>query len=137
VKANQVIDALGLEKHPEGGWFRETWRDAPADGSRGVGTAIYYFLGRGDRSHWHRLDAVEHWHYHAGDPIELRIHQDGVTETIILGPNITAGHHPQVTVPPDAWQTAVSTGEWTLAGCTVAPAFLYEKFEMAPEGWQP
>jgi predicted cupin superfamily sugar epimerase len=137
VKPDEIIAALGLEKHPEGGWYRETWRDAPADGSRGVGTAIYYFLTRGQRSHWHRIDAVEHWHYHAGDPIELKIHHDGKTETHLLGPDFANGHEPQIMVPPGAWQAAVSTGEWTLVGCTVAPAFSFEKFELAPEGWEP
>ncbi|MFK0277362.1 cupin domain-containing protein [Ensifer sp. NPDC090286] len=136
--AAEVIAALSLARHPEGGWYIETFRDT-AGGPRGHSTAIYYLLERGERSHWHRVrDAVEIWHYHAGAPLELRIAEDGKpAETLRLGSDILNGERPQGVVPADWWQSAASLGDWTLVSCTVAPAFDFSAFEMAAPDWQP
>lgn len=129
---------LGLAPHPEGGFFRETFRDAAGPGGRSHSTAIYYLIGEGHRSAWHRIDAVETWHYYAGAPIAMRLSHDGIrAETIRLGPDILAGEAPQVVVPRRVWQTAASLGAWTLAGCTVAPGFDFAGFELAPPGFDP
>jgi predicted cupin superfamily sugar epimerase len=134
----EIIRMLGMEPHPEGGHFVETWRDAPEHGGRGSGTAIYFLLQAGERSHWHRVDATEIWHWHAGDPLVLTISPDGHdAEAHHLGPALTAGQKPQIVVPKDAWQTAESLAAWTLVGCTVSPAFQFEGFELAPPGWRP
>src|SRR5882757_1265240 len=135
--AADVIAKLELKPHPEGGHFRETFRDATLVGGRAASTAILFLLARGERSHWHRVDAVEIWHYHAGAPLKLSI-VDGATEEIIrLGNDIHGGETPQVIVPMRAWQAAESLGDWTLVGCTVAPGFTFEGFELAPAGWAP
>lgn len=136
--AQAVIETLGLMRHPEGGWYVETFRD-PAGGERGHSTATYYLLEEGDRSHWHRVrDAAEIWHWYAGAPLELAVSNNG-SETLHhrLGPNLWAGERPQAVVPASAWQSARSLGAWTLVGCTVAPGFAFEAFEMAPPGWEP
>jgi predicted cupin superfamily sugar epimerase len=136
----EVIRLLDLKPHPEGGHFRETFRDPHAvDGARAASTAIYFLLARGERSHWHRVDAAEVWHYHAGAPLELAIALDaqGPLERVRLGPDLIAGERPQAVVPAHAWQAAGSLGEWTLVGCTVAPGFQFEGFELAPAGWTP
>jgi uncharacterized protein len=136
--ADTVIRALSLGPHPEGGWYAETWRAASMGDERPAGSAIYYLLRRGERSHWHRLDAAEAWHHYAGDPLELRISPDGRTiDTIRLGDDVGARERPQALVPPGAWQAARSLGAWTLVGCTVAPAFDFAGFELAPSGWEP
>ena len=136
--AADVIARLGLEPHPEGGHYRETFRDSGCDANgRSRSTAIYFLLARGERSHWHRIDAVEVWHYYAGDALTLRIADGSETRIITLGPDIAAGEAPQAIVPAHAWQAAESTGEWTLVGCTVAPGFEFAKFELAPKGWLP
>ena len=128
---DDVIAALGLEPHPEGGWFRETWRE-PAT------TAIFYLLGAGERSHWHRVDATEIWHFYGGDPLELSVSADGrQVDRHVLGPDLAAGHRPQLVVPAGIWQAARPLGAWTLAGCTVAPAFRFSGFELAEPGWAP
>ena len=132
--ADELIERLGLEPHPEGGWFRETWRDPDVGGRRGSGTAIYFLLRAGERSHWHRVDAAEVWHHYAGDPLELSI---GADHTVVLGPDVAAGEVPQAVVPAGEWQAARSLGAFTLVGCTVSPAFRFEGFELAPEGWSP
>ncbi|HEV7308535.1 cupin domain-containing protein [Ensifer sp.] len=136
--AADVIGALGLTRHPEGGWFTETFRDT-AGGPRGHSTAIYYLLEHGERSHWHRVrDAAEIWHYYAGAPLALSIAADGEpAETLRLGPDILGGERPQGRVPANWWQSAASLGDWTLVGCTVAPGFDFEVFEMAAPDWQP
>ena len=136
--AADVIRLLDLKPHPEGGHFRETFRDANEIGSeRAASTAIYFLLARGERSHWHRVDAVEIWHYYAGAPLQLSV-VDGATEQIFrLGADIRADETPQVTVPARAWQAAESLGDWTLCGCTVAPGFEFAGFELAPKGWKP
>lgn len=136
--ADEIIARLGLAAHPEGGWFRETFRDAPA-GGRGHSTAIYFLLKRGERSHWHRVkDAAEVWHFYAGGPLRLSLWngRDSV-EDHILGPAIEDGAHPQCVVPAGWWQTAEPLGDFTLAGCTVAPGFDFTAFELAAPGWTP
>ncbi|HEX7131288.1 MAG TPA: cupin domain-containing protein [Iamia sp.] len=137
--AAAVIAALGLKPHPEGGWFAETWRDAPADGSRGAGTAIYFLLDADQVSHWHRIDAVETWHHYAGGPLDLMIAPDatGPVATTRLGPDLAGGQRPQGIVPAGAWQAARPVDGPVLVGCTVAPAFEFAHFELAPAGWSP
>ncbi len=135
--ADEVIALLDLKPHPEGGHFRETFRDAPA-GGRGASTAIYYLLKAGEVSHWHRVDAAEVWHWHAGAPLVLTISPNGHdAEARHLGPELRTGQRPQLVVPPGHWQTATSLGAWTLVGCTVAPGFDFAGFEMAPPDWRP
>lgn len=135
--ADEVIALLGLEPHPEGGHFRETFRDAPA-GGRGASTAIYYLLKAGEVSHWHRVDAAEVWHWHAGAPLVLTVSPNGHdAEARHLGPELRTGQRPQVVVPAGHWQTATSLGPWTLVGCTVAPGFDFAGFEMALPDWRP
>lgn len=136
--AADVIRLLDLTPHPEGGHFRETFRDTRAHGERHASTAIYYLLARGERSHWHRVDAAEVWHWYAGAPLRLGIAGDGEAAThVTLGPDIAAGARPQAVVPPFVWQAAESLGDWTLVGCTVAPGFEFAGFELAPQGWEP
>ncbi|MBR2117281.1 MAG: cupin domain-containing protein [Pseudomonadota bacterium] len=136
--ADDIIARLGLKPHPEGGYYRETFRDPrTVDGGRTASTAIYFLLARGQKSHWHRVDAVEIWHYHAGDALTLRIADDSGERAIRLGPDLNAGEQPQAVVPAHAWQAAESTGDWTLVGCTVAPGFDFATFELAPPGWSP
>ncbi len=133
-----MIAALGLHPHPEGGHYRETWRDAPPGGGRGAGTAILYLLAAGERSHWHRVDAAEGWHWHAGAALALGLSADGRrAEEVRLGPDLGAGEQFFALVPKGCWQAARSLGGWTLVGCTVSPAFDFAGFEMAPEGWAP
>jgi predicted cupin superfamily sugar epimerase len=136
--AAEVIARLELKPHPEGGHFRETFRDPRLDANgRSVSTAIYFLLARGDRSHWHRIDAVEVWHYCAGSALTLEIADSDGRRSIRLGPDLAAGEVPQAIVPPHGWQAAESSGDWTLVGCTVAPGFDFTKFELAPKGWTP
>ncbi|OQW61702.1 MAG: cupin [Proteobacteria bacterium SG_bin9] len=138
LSAAEVIARLGLAPHPEGGHYRETFRDERRDGNgRAYSTAIYFLLAEGERSHWHRVDAVEIWHYHAGAPLALQIATDNERHTLLLGANIAAGELPQATVPAGAWQAAESLGEWTLVGCTVSPGFEFSGFELAPPDWKP
>lgn len=132
--AAALIAALGLRPHPEGGHYRETWRDAPAGGGRGAGTAIYYLLSAGEVSAWHRIDAAEIWHFYGGAPLALEIREGGATTRHVLGNDVAAGERPQIIVPARAWQTARSLGAWTLVGCTVSPAFDFAGFELAPGG---
>jgi predicted cupin superfamily sugar epimerase len=136
--ADEIIRALSLEPHPEGGYYAETWRDSPRDGGRGTGTAIYYLLRRGELSAWHRVDAVEIWHFYAGATLRLDLSVDEETSTsLVLGPGISAGERPQAIVPALCWQSAESLGDWSLVGCTVSPAFAFSGFELAPAGWSP
>jgi predicted cupin superfamily sugar epimerase len=136
--AADVIARLDLKPHPEGGHYRETFRDASVDaGGRSRSTAIYFLLARGERSHWHRVDGVEVWHYYAGAALTLEIAADGGRRSVKLGPDLAAGEVPQAIVPAHAWQAAESTGDWTLVGCTVAPGFEFAKFELAPMDWTP
>jgi len=134
--ADDVIRLLDLKPHPEGGHFRETFRDAGV--ARAASTAIYFLLARGERSHWHRVDATEIWHWHAGAPLELDIAcASRRRERVTLGNDLTAGQRPQAIVPAHAWQSAQTLGDWTLVGCTVAPGFEFARFELAPQGWEP
>jgi len=131
--ADEVIAVLGLKPHPEGGYFRETFRDAvtSSDG-RACSTAIYFLLKEGQGSHWHRVDAAEVWHWYAGAPLELGVAEAGGEEMVLrLGADIRAGERPQAVVPAGAWQRAKSHGAWTLVGCTVAPGFSFSGFELA------
>jgi predicted cupin superfamily sugar epimerase len=135
--ADEIIAHLGLKPHPEGGYFKETFRDAPGHEGRAHSTAILYLLRTGELSRWHRVDAAEMWHWYGGAPLKLVIKQDGVRHEHRLGPNLLQGEHPQVLVPAHAWQTAESLGAWTLTGCTVAPGFDFAGFELAPDDFQP
>ena len=138
LSAAEIIARLQLAPHPEGGHFRETFRDSRCDAhGRSASTAIYFLLARGERSHWHRVDAVETWHYYAGDALTLRVADENGVRVLRVGANLTADEVPQAIVPAHAWQAAESTGDWTLVGCTVAPAFEFAKFELAPKGWEP
>ena len=130
--AAQIIDRLALKPHPEGGWFRETWRHDAGPGVRGAGTAILFLLQRGEKSAWHRVDAAEIWHFYAGSPLKLAQAADPLAVTdAVLGPDVLAGQMPQLIVPAHVWQAAESLGDWTLVGCTVSPAFEFAGFEMA------
>jgi predicted cupin superfamily sugar epimerase len=136
--AADIIARLDLRPHPEGGHYRETFRDSRVDASgRARSTAIYFLLARGERSHWHRIDAVEIWHYYAGSALTLQIADDCGRHSVRLGPDLAAGEVPQAIVSPDTWQSAESTGDWTLVGCTVAPGFDFATFELAPKDWEP
>jgi hypothetical protein len=135
--AADIIKRLDLKPHPEGGHYRETHRDARLIDGRAASTAIYFLLARGERSHWHRVDAVEVWHYYAGDPLHLEI-VDGTKEMIVrLGPDVHADEVPQAVVPARAWQAAQTLGDWTLCGCTVSPGFEFSGFELAPKDFTP
>ena len=137
--AADIIAALGMERHPEGGWYVETFRDNGDGDGRGHSTAIYFLLEEGDVSAWHRVrDAAEVWHYHAGAALEIRVVDDeGNSRSAVLGMDLHLGERPQFVVPAGAWQTARSLGDWTLVGCTVAPGFDFSRFELAPPGWAP
>lgn len=158
---DEIIERLGLEPHPEGGWYRRTWahpdvasagepapgtataRPGRPDGAgapagRPLGSAILYLLPAGERSHWHVLDAHELWHHHAGDPLELELSDDAVAvRTLVLGSDLVGGQLPQLHVPAGVWQSARSLGAWTLVGCSVVPAFDFAGFTLAPPGWRP
>jgi uncharacterized protein len=135
--AADIVRLLELTPHPEGGHFRETFRDTRMVGGRAASTAIYYLLARGERSHWHRVDAAEAWHWHAGAPMMLQVSGSGGKSSIRLGPDLAAGERPQAIVPAGAWQAAESLGDWSLVGCTVAPGFEFAGFELAPHSWSP
>jgi predicted cupin superfamily sugar epimerase len=136
--ARDVVETLELQPHPEGGWYRETWRAEAKAGERAAGTAIYYLLDAESFSHWHRVDADEIWHYYAGAPLCLTLSPNGHdAETRMLGPGLPSAQRPQVLVPAGWWQTAASMGAWTLVGCTVSPGFEFDGFEMAPPDWRP
>ncbi len=132
-----MIRRLALNPHPEGGHFRETFRDQRLVDGRAASTAIYFLLARGERSHWHRIDAVETWHWYSGAPLKLSVAIEGTARMTTLGPDIVAGQEPQAIVPAGAWQAAETLGDWTLCGCTVAPGFDFRFFELAPKGWSP
>jgi hypothetical protein len=153
---DEIARLLHLVPHPEGGAYAETWRAPAAMRERPAGSAIYFLLRAGEVSRWHRVDAVETWHFYAGDPLELRIgrggplgpggprepgtatrHTPAAVSRTVLGPDLRAGQRPQAVVPAGAWQTARSLGSWTLVGCTVAPAFEFAGLELAPPGWEP
>jgi hypothetical protein len=135
--ADDVIRVLDLKPHPEGGHFRETFRDRAGPGERPASTAIYYLLRRGERSHWHRIDAAEVWHWYAGDTLELSLFDGRKQEVHRLGSALDKGERPQIVVAKSFWQSARPLGGFALVGCTVAPAFVFEGFEMAPPDWSP
>jgi len=130
--ADEVIRLLDLEAHPEGGYFRETFRDSMRTAERSASTAIYFLLKLGEISRWHRIDAAEVWHWYGGAPLRLQI-RNGETpvETVLLGNDLPKNERPQCIVPAHAWQTAETLGDWTLVGCTVAPGFEFGGFELA------
>lgn len=137
--AEDVVGLLNMQPHPEGGFYVETFRDDVTDqDGRAASTLIYFLLPEGVVSRWHKVDAVETWHWYGGAPLELSISTDGKSrQDLRLGNNLVIGERPQGVVPRDGWQQARSLGAWTLVGCTVAPGFQFEGFEMAPEGWEP
>jgi len=138
--ADQIIAELGLQPHPEGGFYAETWRARSPAGERPSGTAIYYLLRAGERSHWHRVDAAEAWHFYAGEPLTLSIATGSGRESAqrhVLGLDLAAGQRPQIIVPAGDWQAAEPLGAWTLVGCTVSPGFRFEGFELAEPEWEP
>ena len=139
VSAADIIRLLDLKPHPEGGHFRETFRDPGPNDGRAASTAIYFLLARGERSHWHRVDAAELWHYYAGAPLVLEMagQEQGTIRRMKLGPDLAMGERPQGVVPAGHWQAAESLGDWTLVGCTVAPGFEFAQFEMAAKDWAP
>jgi uncharacterized protein len=132
-EADRLIAQLGLQPHPEGGHFREMFRDPDRIAGRARSTAILFLLKAGEISRWHRVDAAEIWHYHRGAPLELCIEKD----RHVLGARLEQGERPQIVVPKGAWQSAASLGDYTLVGCTVAPGFEFSGFEMAPAGFEP
>ena len=129
--ASEIIELLKLEPHPEGGFYRQTFVDDAPAGTRAHSTVIYFLLRRGDVSAWHRVDAVEVWHYYAGAPVELKLSHNGNRSTHILGADLQNAERPQAIVPAHVWQSARSLGDWTLVGCTVAPGFDFSGFELA------
>jgi uncharacterized protein len=139
LRAEEIVRLLELSPHPEGGWYRETFRDPAVDAAgRSRSTLIYFLLAAGDVSAWHRVDAVEVWHWYAGGPLVLTLSPDGHdAQAHHLGPALRTGQRPQCVVPTGWWQTATSLGAWTLVGCTVAPGFDFAGFEMAPPDWRP
>jgi predicted cupin superfamily sugar epimerase len=140
--ADELIRLLDLKPHPEGGYFRETFRDAPGPNGRAASTLIYFLLPAGQISAWHRVDAAEAWHYYAGAPLRLSFWTSGTSlQSVTLGCDFRGGQQPQCVVPAGYWQMAESlasaAGTWTLVGCSVAPGFEFSGFEMAEAGWQP
>jgi predicted cupin superfamily sugar epimerase len=135
--ADEIIAHLKLKLHPEGGWFRETFRDESSHRGRAHSTAILFLLKAGEVSHWHRVDAAELWHWHGGAPLLLEVKDGETRHDYRLGPNLLAGEHPQGIVPAGAWQSARSLGPWTLLGCTVAPGFDFAGLELAPKDFKP
>lgn len=137
--ADEIVRLLQLAPHPEGGHFREMFRDPCQIEGRSVSTAIYFLLKKGERSHWHRVDAAETWHHYAGAPLALHVAENEKAKpaTQRLGKDFLAGERPQIVVPEGHWQAAESLGEWTLVGCTVAPGFEFSGFELAAKDWSP
>ncbi|MBX3479700.1 MAG: cupin domain-containing protein [Caulobacter sp.] len=138
ITAREIIALLDLAPHPEGGWYRETFRDEPGPDGRAKSTMIFFLLEAGQESAWHRVDSVEVWHFYDGAPLTLKLAPEGrgaIERT--LGKDLASGERPQLVVPRDVWQSARSQGDWTLVGCTVAPGFDFSGFEMAVPGWEP
>jgi len=135
--ADEVIAHLKLKPRPEGGWYRETFRDERGHAGHAHSTAILYLLKAGEVGCWHRVDTAEIWHSYGGAPLLLEVKESDTRREYRLGSNVFAGERPQAFVPAGAWQAARSLGAWTLAGATVAPGFDFAGFEMAPEGWEP
>lgn len=138
-ESRRLIDALGLEPHPEGGWYRETWRAEAPSGERSAATAILFLLDAGERSHWHRVDATELWLFHAGSALLLRTAagDEGPVREARLGPDILAGERPQLRIAPGEWQSAEANVGWALVSCIVSPGFEFAGFDLAASGWAP
>ncbi|MDZ4778333.1 MAG: cupin domain-containing protein [Alphaproteobacteria bacterium] len=137
MSADEIITHLRMKPHPEGGHYVETFRDLPV-GDRARSTAIYFLLRAGENSHWHHVDAVEFWLWHAGAPLALSVSADGdMAYTLRLSGDLAAGHMPQAVVPAGAWQAAEALGDWSLVSCIVAPGFRFSGFKLAPPGWAP
>ena len=138
LSARDIIAALDLKPHPEGGHYRQTWKADSMAGERAAGTAIYFLLAEDEVSHWHRVDSAEIWHFYRGASLELSLSADGHRiEKHILGPDLETGQTPQIIVPRDVWQAAKTLGAWTLVGCTVSPGFEFSHFELAAPDWKP
>jgi len=140
--AKALIEALALATHPEGGWYRELWRDQAEQSGRARATSIHFLLEAHQRSHWHRVDATEIWLWHAGDPLLLSTSADdaGPVRQVKLGPDVLAGDAPQHIIAPHEWQAATplpGTAGYTLVSCVVAPGFEFASFELAPPEWRP
>lgn len=137
--AQALIRKLGLSPHPEGGWYRETWRAETTEGERGGATAILFLLEQGQSSHWHKVDATEVWLWHAGHSLALSTApcDAGPVATVRLGPDVLGGEAPQHVIAPDAWQAAQANRGWALVSCIVAPAFEFGGFTLAPANWSP
>ena len=137
--ADQIIKFLQLQPHPEGGWYKQTWKSEDTLSGRASGTSIYFLLKAGEISHWHKIDSVEIWHYYDGSPLTLRIANEDNNEiaTKILGPNLAKLQSPQILVNKNLWQSAETTGDYTLVGCTVSPGFEFSKFTLAPKNFNP
>lgn len=135
----EIIRTLDLQPHPEGGWYRETWRAEAGEGERASATAILFLLESGGRSHWHKVDAAEVWLWHAGSSLELHTALDETrpVSSVKLGPSILAGEIPQHVITPGAWQSAEARHGWALVSCVVSPGFEFEGFTLAPLGWVP
>ncbi|MBI1406530.1 MAG: cupin [Caulobacter sp.] len=138
ITAREIISLLNLAPHPEGGWYRETFRDEPGPDGRAKSTMIFFLLEAGQESAWHRVDSVEVWHFYDGAPLTVRLAPEGQGAIErVLGKDLEAGERPQLIVPEGVWQSARSRGDWALVGCTVAPGFDFSGFEMAVPGWEP
>lgn len=136
--AQAIIAALGLAPHPEGGWYRETWRAAAGEDERSGGTAILFLLEAGQRSHWHRVDAAELWLWHAGSPLAVLVEQEnGGSQEFALGGDVAGGYQPQCLVPASRWQSTEARAGWALVSCVVVPGFEFSGFELAAPGWAP
>ena len=136
--ADDVVAMLGLSPHPEGGYFREIFRDANLlENGRSVSTSIYFLLIEEKPLHWHRVDAPEVWHWYGGAPFLLEIFDEKNIRKMCVSGNLMEGERPQAVVPAKCWQAAHTLGEWTLVGCTMAPGFDPCTFEMAPPDWVP
>lgn len=143
--ADALIEQMQLQKHPEGGWYRETWRGPDNASGRAEGTAILFLLRADESSHWHTVDAHEMWFWQAGDPLELLIAESdaGPVTSTTLSADFGAGHRLQGHVPEGAWQAArpaapkgIGAG-YTLVSCVVVPGFEFEGFRLAEPGWEP
>ena len=130
-----IINTLNMMPHPEGGWYSETWRGS--EQPRPSGTAIYFLLEAHQSSHWHRVDAVEIWHWYAGGVLQLSVANERQTQVTLLGQDLLSAQYPQVIVPENAWQKAIPLDSWVLVGCTVSPGFEFDGFELAPDNWSP
>lgn len=137
--ARALIDRLALQPHPEGGWYRETWRADAEPGARAGATAIHFLLEQGQRSHWHRVDAAEIWLWHAGSALLLSTApgDDGPVEALRLGGDVLLGEVPQHVIAPYHWQAAQADRGWALVSCIVAPAFEFSGFILAEPDWAP